>query len=61
MEGLYFVSFIIVRLDIILVLCPCYLPPENSSWAIDSDLFFNHFLWQKKLIYFHVEDISMLA
>ena len=45
MEGLYFVSFIIVQLDIILVLCPCYLPPENSSWAIDSDLFFNHFLW----------------
>ena len=66
MEGLYFVSFINVQLDINLVLCPCYLPPENSSWALDSDLFsitlcLFYIQWQKKLICFYVEEISMLA
>ena len=41
MEGLYIVSLDNVSQGIKIVLCPCYLPPENSPWAIDCDLYFS--------------------
>ena len=56
MEDLYFVSFINVQLDINLVLWPCYLPPENSSRAIHSDSFFNHFM---SVLYSKTEEIDL--
>ena len=43
MDGLYFVRITNCDNDISIILSVCYLPPENSSWALDCDAFFSHF------------------
>ena len=43
MDGLYFVRITNCDNDISIILSVCYLPPKNSSWALDCDAFFSHF------------------
>ena len=43
-DGLYVVCLTHKTNDFKLVLNPCYLPPENSSWGMESDAYFNYLL-----------------
>ena len=43
-DGLYLVSLSNSNLDFKISLSACFLTPDTSSWAMDCDLYFNHFM-----------------
>ena len=55
MDGLYVVCLTHKINDFKLVLNPCYLPPENSSWGMESDAYFNHLI----STLYSIEDIDL--
>ena len=42
-DGILLVLMTNKKTDFTIMLASCYLPPEQSNWRSDSDMFFNHF------------------
>ena len=42
LDGLYVICLVSKLSDCRMILCPCYLAPERSTWGMEADRYFNH-------------------
>ena len=55
-DGILLVLMTNKKTDFTIMLVSCYLPPEQSNWGSDSDMFNNHF---SSMLYMHEDNVDL--